>query len=125
MPPDRHAALTRAARDKHDSTRTRAIAAIRRLDRDGRPINFKAVAREAGVSRQWLYTQSDLREEIDRLRSAHPAEPVPIPARERASDASLRARNALLLEENRRLRSEVAELRQEIALAHGAARASA
>ena len=44
-------------------------SALRRMDNAGLPITFDAVAREAEVSRSWLYTQPDLRAEIERLRA--------------------------------------------------------
>ena len=43
------------------------------MDKAGLPITFDAVAREAGVSRSWLYNQPDLRTEVERLRA--PATP--------------------------------------------------
>jgi hypothetical protein len=47
------------------------------------------------------------------------------PARERASDASLRQRVAALRDENQRLRGEVHELHTELALAYGRQRETA
>ena len=41
---------------------TKASQVIERLDRQGEPITFAAVAAAADVSRSWLYRQSDLRE---------------------------------------------------------------
>jgi hypothetical protein len=56
----------------------------------GQPINFDSLAREAGVSRSWLYTQQDLRAEVQRLRQRRPARPTPaVPDRQRATEASL------------------------------------
>jgi DNA-binding phage protein len=65
--PDQVSPLLAAARQRHDDARRRAVAALRRLDSTGEPINFAAVAREAGVSRAWLYRQDDLRAETERL----------------------------------------------------------
>ena len=58
-----------AARRRAAATRHRAVAALRRMDNAGPPITFDAVAREAHVSRSWLYNQPDLRAEIERLRA--------------------------------------------------------
>ena len=78
------------------------------------------MAREAGVSRQFLYTVGQLRGEIERLRSAHlERHDAPLPVAQRASEASLKARNRMLLDENRRLRDELAGLREELAGAWG------
>ncbi len=54
-----------AARARSNATRKRAEAALRRMDTAGHPITFDALAREAGVSRSWLYNQQDLRAEIE------------------------------------------------------------
>jgi hypothetical protein len=69
-----------AARQRHELTRAKAIQALRTLDAEGRPVTFEAVAQAAAVSRSWLYAQSDVRAEIERLRAAHrraPATPAP------------------------------------------------
>src|SRR6266540_725948 len=86
--------LIQAARRRSQATRERAIQALRRLAATGGPATFDSVARTAGVSRSWLYTQPDLRAEIERLRAAYGHAPasLPIPARQRASDASLQRR---------------------------------
>ncbi|MFJ2258603.1 DUF6262 family protein [Streptomyces sp. NPDC087844] len=66
------------------------MQALRTLDAAGEPVTFETVAKQAGVSRSWLYAQPDLRAEIERLRAAHRREPrSPVPARQRTSDASL------------------------------------
>lgn len=92
-----------AARHRAAATRRRAVAAIRRMDNAGQPISFDAVAREAQVSRSWLYNQPDLRAEIERLRvrrDARHTEPR-LPDRQRASDTSLRRRLEVATERNR------------------------
>ena len=60
--------LLAAAQQRSQATHRRALAALRRMDNAGAAITFDAVAREAGVSRSWLYNQPDLRGEIRRLR---------------------------------------------------------
>ena len=87
MPPDRRAgALSAAAQRKSEAASGRARNALKALDARGAEITFQAVARAAGVSRQWLYTQPELRAEIEQLRAAND-EPGArrAPARERAS----------------------------------------
>jgi hypothetical protein len=72
------------------------------------------------VSRQWLYTQPELREEIEQLRAtSRELDGRPVPARERASENSLRHRNRALLEENQRLRAELVAVKDELAVALG------
>jgi hypothetical protein len=122
MPPD-PTPLALAAKRRSEHAHVRAGDALRELDKRGGSISFQAVARQAGVSRQWLYQQPELRAEIERLRGRRREQPGPVPAAERASDASLRQRLETLLEENRRLRAEVADLKTELALAYGQQRA--
>jgi uncharacterized protein DUF6262 len=119
MPPD-PTPLASAARRKRDHAQTRASEALRELDQQGRAITFQAVARQAGVSRQWLYQQPELRREIEVLRDRNVADTRSrVPDEHRASMESLRQRNTLLLAENRRLRDQVAELKAELAIAYG------
>jgi Family of unknown function (DUF6262)/Basic region leucine zipper len=124
MPPDQAAALTAAAQRKRERALERAHAALRDLDQDGKSISFQAVARRAGVSRQWLYTQPELRAEIERLRTRDSPAAPRVPDTERAREASLRQRNTTLLAENRRLRDQIAELKTELAMAYGQRRAA-
>ncbi len=63
--------LVTAAQQRHELTRAKAIAAMHELDRAGAVITFESVARHAGVSRSWIYTQPDIKDEIHRLRSQH------------------------------------------------------
>ena len=88
----------------------------------GSEITFQGVADRAGVSRQWLYKNAELRAEIAKLRADHRG-PHVVPAAQRATDASLRQRNAMLLDENRRLRAENSQLKQELAKLLGERRA--
>jgi hypothetical protein len=117
MPADSIHYLITAARQRHELTRSKAIQALRELDRTGAPVTFRTVAQQASVSRSWLYTQPDIRAEIDRLRTtAWPTTEPSVPARQRSSEASLQrrlkaanSRNRQLAEENSRLRRQLAE----------------
>jgi hypothetical protein len=110
--------LVAAARQRHEQTQAKAIAALHDLDQAGAAISFQAVADHAGVSRSWLYTQTDLKDEIRRIRALRePKSTARPPRQEPASDASLRNRLSLahqriseLDDENRRLRSQIAHL---------------
>lgn len=100
----------------------RALIAIRAR---GGPINFTSVAAEANVSKDFLYTQPQLRQAIMAKRTAARGA-VPIPAAERASASSasvklavatkaltqLRAENTQLRADNARLLGELMTLRR-------------
>ncbi len=118
--------IVTAARRRATATRRRAVAALRRLDNAGQAISFDAVAREGQVSRSWLYSQPDLRSEIERLRARRAPAPIGprIPDRQRASDASLRRRLEVVTERNRQLETENRQLREALAAALGEQRAT-
>ncbi|WP_219420283.1 DUF6262 family protein [Pseudonocardia nigra] len=118
MRPDNTHHLTEAARRRAQATRRRAVAALRRMATSGLPVTIDALAREAGVSRSWIYGQPDLRAEAERLRDR--PRPVTadraVPDRQRASDASLLRRLETATQrireleiDNKRLRTALAE----------------
>ena len=105
MPPEAPAPLAAAAARRHELTRARAIQALRELDRAGAPVTFASVAGAAGISRSWLYTQPDIRDQIRQLRSTRSPGPAStIPASQRATDTSLRARLTAALQRNQATR---------------------
>ncbi len=108
--------LSEAASRRHELTRAKAVQALRELDRAGTPVTFAGVARAAGISRSWLYTQPDISSQIRRLRTKTDGA---IPAGQRTTDASLRARLAAALDRNKQLARENARLRRQLARALG------
>jgi len=109
--------LRSAARRKHADAVERAERAINALLRDGAPVNFRAVARLADCSPDFLYRQAPLRARIEQLRRR------PWPA-ERATTSSgfadamspvVRELAAQLTEARRRHREEVAALQTALA----------
>jgi hypothetical protein len=123
MRPDNTAPIIAAARRRHELARAKAIQAIRELDRTGTAVTFSGVAWKAGVSRSWLYSQPDIRDQIQRLRHATGRSAAArIPASQRASDASLlrrleaaHAEREKLLGERARLLEELDRLRRQLA----------
>lgn len=113
--------LSEAAARRHELTRAKAVQALRELDRAGTPVTFAGVAKTAGISRSWLYTQPDISGQIRRLRQETNAvgSVGGIPAAQRATDASLRARLTMLLDRNKQLADENARLRRQLARALG------
>lgn len=113
--------LVKAARTRAEETRRRAVTALHRMDAAGRPVTFDSVAREARVSRSWLYAQQDLRREIQRLRTprAPQVPPTAPPQRQRASEASLLRRLEAAGERIRALEQDNRQLRDALARALG------
>ena len=127
MRPDPAAPLAQAAARRHELTRSKAIQALRELDRSGHPVTFASVATAAGISRSWLYTQPDISGQIQQAARDTPrprARPTAIPAGQRATDASLRARLTAALKRNQQLADENARLRRQLARALGDQRSS-
>jgi hypothetical protein len=117
--------LAAAAKKRHETTRIKAIAALHDLDQAGAPISFAAVAEHAGISRSWLYTQTDLTDEIRRIRALREPRPTAASTRqEPASTASLRNRLSLAHQRIRELDDENRHLRDQIAHLHGQLRAT-
>jgi len=116
--------LVAAAQQRAKQTRSRALRALRRLDQGGAAITFEAVAREAGVSRSWLYSQADIRDQIQAQRARHtPTPSTPrTPHRQAASDASLLRRLEAATERMRQLEEDNRQLREALAEALGATR---
>ncbi len=84
-------------------------------------MTFARVAREAGISRSWLYTQPDISSHIRQLRQKTDGagSAGAIPAGQRATEASLRARLAATLDRNKQLADENTRLRRQLARALG------
>jgi negative regulator of sigma E activity len=118
--------LAEAASRRHELTRSKAIQALRELDRAGTPVTFAAVAQAAGVSRSWLYTQPGISGQIRRLRqqTGGAGSAGAIPAAQRTTDTSLRARLTAALDRNKQLADENARLRRQLAHALGDQRSS-
>ncbi len=125
MRADNSAHLITSARNRHELTRAKAIRVLRELDTAGQPVTFQTLARAAGVSRSWLYTQPDVRAEIERLRELD-RRPLPRPAStdQRGSDASLARRLEIALARNRELSADNQRLRRQLAAAIGRLRAA-
>jgi hypothetical protein len=116
--------LTEAARRRTQTTRRRAAAALRRLDTSGLPVTIDALAREASVSRSWIYNQPDLRAEVERLRDRpQPASGRRVPDHQRSSDASLLRRVEVATQRIRELETDNTRLRGALAEALGERRA--
>ena len=119
---DNSAALRASAQRRSEVARRRTLEAIAAIVAENEAVTPTAVARRAGVSRQWLYTFDDALSAIRLAASTRP--PTPVPQDQRASFASMQRRLEVLSEDNRRLRHQVGELEDRLARAYGALRSA-
>jgi hypothetical protein len=125
MPAETTAAVIAAARQRHEHTRAKAIRALRELAATNTPITFQTVATAAGVSRSWLYTQPDIRHDIQHQRDTHTTpKPLPTNTNQRTSDASLATRLQAANQRIRELNEDNQRLRRQLAHALGDQRAT-
>ena len=61
--------LRRYSEQRKKETEIKVRKTLDKMKREGRDINYEAVAKEAGVSRATLYNNSDLREEIALIKN--------------------------------------------------------
>jgi regulator of replication initiation timing len=108
----RIAALKRA-RVEYSARKHRSVTdTIQRLTDNGSRITFELVARHAGVSRQFLYGDKELRAAIEQARREPPSAP---PTRARTSDTDgLQTDLLLAREEISRLRAENTKLKTKL-----------
>ena len=109
-----HDPLAKAAARRHELTRSRAVQALREIDRADTPVTFAGVAQAAGISRSWLYTQPDISGQIRRLREKRDGTgavpPASGPPTRRCAPGSPPPSTATkqLADENTRLRRQLA-----------------
>jgi len=119
MPADHVDRLAEHARARHAQTLHQAHAVLASMASNGDAITVSMLANKAGVSRSWIYTQPELRDQIERLQSQTRTGTPRRDARNGASEESLRRRLALAHQRIAQLRAESQQLRQSLAHAHG------
>src|SRR5712675_3447480 len=123
--------LKAAAAARTAATTARADAGLREMLRTGQPITFRGLARRAGVSLDFLYSSTALRQRVQQLRDQQRTQPGgTAPCSDTAGDqagsagpepaSSVAATlTAQLTDLKRRHREETARLRRELEAAHG------
>jgi hypothetical protein len=118
MPPaDNTAALAQATRRRAAQARARAERALAAAGRTGRPTTVAGLAKTAGVSRSWLYTQADLMAAVRQLQQRQPATDRTGP--QPATLASLQRRLDTALARIKQLRVHNTDLTRQLETAHG------
>lgn len=104
------------SKEKHDKSMKAADDAIRHLLFDKQAVNFNTVAKAAGVSKTFLYSNEDLRKRIEDLRHIQAQITEPKHLKQRMSDTNKDAliaiknkRIADLESENKRLKSALSK----------------
>lgn len=109
-----------SAEKRHREAVERATTALNQLSAARKAITFASVAREAGVSTDFLYRQPQLRQRIQQLRTTTGTERSVLPDEAPSSgSAPVRALSAQIKELRRRHHQEVTELKNALAAAHG------
>jgi len=116
----RASALRQAAQAKRQAAVARAETAIRTLIKKKEEINFRSVARAAGVSLDFLYGNDELRKRIEKLRDQQKARPATDPAPEHSDSSDIvHILTEKLRPERDKQRTATAQLEEQLAAAHG------
>jgi predicted nucleic acid-binding Zn-ribbon protein len=124
MPAEPGQRLAEHARQRHQQTLNHAKQTLTAMADAGETVTVALIARRAGVSRSWIYTQPALRDRIRQLQRHRADADTGRATATRASDDSLRQRLALAHERINQLRAENQQLRDALAHAHGQLRAA-
>lgn len=111
--------LTANARRRSEQTLQRAQDTLTAMGARGDTVTVAILAKNADVSRSWIYTQPELRDRIEQLHQAAPARPPRTPAASRASLDSLKRRLDLAHRRIAQLREENGQLRHAVEQLHG------
>jgi len=98
------------ARHRKEQKRKGVEDAITALLQEQKPVNFHTVARAAGVSKAYLYSQSDLRERIEALRQQGVEQMVQ--QRVRSGSKTDASKDLVILAKDRRIKDLEAEIRR-------------
>jgi hypothetical protein len=120
---DRVEALRQATQARHAATVRQAEDTLRAFIQRGDPVTFSRLAHAAKVSRSWLYSQPELRAQIERHRQPTPAREPSRRQSQPATDESLRQQLHTYREEIGRLRTENRVLNDQLARHLGVQRA--
>lgn len=119
----RASALRAAALAKRQVAVAKAETGLRHMIKTGQPIEFRALARTAGVSVNFLYSHDELRTRIQQLRAQQDHQEQQLAPPHDAAGAThsgvVRSLTSKLAAERRRRLDEVGLLREQLAAAHG------
>lgn len=107
--------IVRLAKQKSRRTRENVDKVISKLSLEGKTINFNTVAKEANVSKSWLYKEHDIRQRIESLRERQiTSNVVSKPKKSSRSEEilikTLKRRVMELEKENKKLQNQIQKL---------------
>ena len=114
--------LQQATRARSQGTEKRARTALAELVKAGKPVSFTAVARQAGVSTDFLYRSPELRIQIERHRTkggSVPAATADPSGAAPSTSAAVRTLSARLTRQQQVHHEEVTRLRKALEVAQG------
>lgn len=118
MPPaDNTRFLLEATRRRSADARERTQNTLTQVAKGRGRVTVAGIAKVAGVSRSWLYTQPDLIDAITRLQQRGPSPNRT--GRQPATTVSLQNRLDAATHRNKQLRGEIAELTERLEAAYG------
>ena len=97
---------------RKEEKRQRVDQGINRLLREQQAVNFNSVARAAGVSKAYLYTQQDIRERIESLRQQELERALRERTAHSVGGKTDGSRDLVILAKDRRIKELEAENRQ-------------
>ena len=118
------AGLATYTRQRKEQKHKQVEEAIAALLREHRAINFNSVARAAGVTKAYLYSQPDLRERIEALRQQEIEQTVRARVDRSAPGKTDASKDLVILAKDRRIKELEAEnrkLQQHLKIALGKA----
>jgi len=116
-------ALATATRRRREQAESAVEKAIKEARKTCTPVSVTSIAKEAGVSTDFIYRHPVLRPQVEALRRASrdgaPGDAVHIPDVEAAASTLVRRLTQQLATDRRKHREEVAQLQAALAAAHG------
>ena len=110
--------LRHNAQKKRQEAFEKVEQGIQKLIKEQQVINFNTVAKASGVSKAWLYKESEIKSRIEHLREKH-SKGKKTPPKQRASDASKNAIINTLKARVKKAEGENRELKKQIEVAYG------
>ncbi len=109
------AGIKAAAKKKSDETLTKVLDALKIMDEQTISINFNSVSNFTGVTKAWLYKQTEVKNLIDKARGTKNN----LLMQDQAVQLGLKNKEIdILTKQNKHLRQQISELRQQLEVAY-------